>query len=122
MPLRGSLGTQSDTDTTPPATSIVKKQRAQEAQTGDGTNDLAPPTSGNLADDNSLLPQPPGPPPPLGGLGDESAEAPAVPGPGITDESGEPLIGPPLIDDDDDEEARSLPPKGTSSIHTCRSA
>lgn len=110
MPLRGSLGTQGGTDTTPPATSIVKKQRALDAQAGNAGSDLAPATPNNLADDSSLLPQPPAVPPPLGGLGDEPAE-PAVPGPGITDESGEPLIGAPFVDDDD-EEARSLPPKG----------
>jgi hypothetical protein len=67
---------------------------------------------GNLATDQSLLPQPPAPPPPLGGLGDEPTEpVAAVPGFGITEPSGAPLTKPPGTEELAGAN-QPLPPKG----------
>jgi hypothetical protein len=116
-PLRGSIGVQDDAGAQPPPASRATKRRQQSQKSGfepgTGRDTVLP--KNNLAEDPTLKPSapaPPAPPPPLGGLGDETAEAvPVVPGPGITEESGEPLTGPPRVDDED-EEKRTLPPKG----------
>lgn len=112
--LRGSIAAQGADGTPPPLGSLQQRRQSTGTRTGTGGSSAGSDNGlpNDLARDPDLLPTTPEPPPPLGGIGDESAAPIArVSGPGITNASGEPLIGPPSVDDDDLENV-PLPPKG----------
>ena len=99
-----------------------QRQNAGGIMGAEGSQAGAATIPGNLATDQSLLPQPPAPPPPLGGLGDEPAEpVPAVPGFGITEPNGAPLTRRRERRNSRAPTSRCRP-RATSSILTCRSA
>jgi len=118
--LRGSIGVQPEEPQFQPQSRAKAKAEAKKKQRQkaggimdiEGSQSGAATIPGNLATDQSLLPQPPAPPPPLGGLGDEPTEpAVAVPGFGITEPSGAPLTKPPGTEELAGAN-QPLPPKG----------
>jgi hypothetical protein len=118
--LRGSIGVQPEEPQVQPQSRAKAKAEAKKKQRQkaggimdiEGSQSGAATIPGNLATDQSLLPQPPAPPPPLGGLGDEPTEpVAAVPGFGITEPSGAPLTKPPGTEELAGAN-QPLPPKG----------
>ena len=118
--LRGSIGVeQAEPQVQPSSRAKAKAENKKKRRQNvdglmgvEGSQTGAPTIPGNLATDQSLLPQPPAPPPPLGGLGDEPAEpVPAVPGFGITEPNGAPLIEAPGTEELAGTN-QPLPPKG----------
>ena len=114
--LRGSIGVQQDEPAVQPQATPKDKAKKRRTSTDimeiEGGETGAPAIPGNLATDQSLLPQPPAPPAPLGGLGDQPEEAATqVPGFGITEPNGAPLTEAPGTEELAGTN-QPLPPKG----------
>jgi len=116
--LRGSLGVEQQQDQAQPPSRAQQKAAAQKRQRINREMEVEGATQGaatipdNLANDQSLLPQPPAPPAPLGGLGDQPGEGVTpVPGIGITEPNGAPLSEAPGTEELAGAN-QPLPPKG----------